>query len=79
MWNFLKSHLNDDFFVIFKIKVMFNEKLYEQVWNELLGNGFDEGDNITYFDFVNACEEAYVDRYEINLDIFMEKYNVNIG
>lgn len=58
---------------------MFNEELYEHVWDEILGSGFDEGDDITYFDFVNACEEAYVDPDEIDMDIFMEKYNVNIG
>lgn len=49
------------------------------LWTEFTKNGFEHGDDITYFDFVEMCQNIDIDPDEINLEEFCEKYNVNIG
>lgn len=52
--------------------------ILENIWNELRKSGYSEGDDITYFEFVECCEN-YCDVDDIDIDEFQERFNVNIG
>ena len=59
---------------------MYNiQSIYEEVWWELQKMGYDTGDDISYFDFTEACENVGPDPEDIDIDTFSEIYNVNIG
>lgn len=55
------------------------QSIYENIWWELMNMGYDEGDDITYYDFVDACDEAGTDSDDIDIDDFSEIFKVNIG
>lgn len=55
------------------------QSIYENIWWELMNMGYDEGDDITYYEFVEACDKAGIDRDDIDIDTFSEIFKVNIG
>ena len=50
-----------------------------EIWNELLDFGYEQGDDIVYYDFVQCCENVNVEPSEYIMDKLHESYNVNIG
>ena len=55
-------------------------QITESDLDELYKNlGIEEGDDVTYFDFCNCCEDVNLDPEDIDIDSFCEKYNIHIG
>lgn len=55
-------------------------QITESDLDELYKNlGIEEGDDVTYFDFCNCCEDVNLDPDDIDIDSFCEKYNIHIG
>ena len=52
------------------------DELYKNLGIEV---GIEEGDDVTYFDFCNCCEDVNLDPDDIDIDSFCEKYNIHIG
>ena len=52
------------------------DELYKNLGIEV---GIEEGDDFTYFDFCNCCEDVNLDPDDIDIDSFYEKYNIHIG
>lgn len=53
--------------------------LYETIWGHMLNLGINTGDDITYFDFIEICEEINIEPEEVDIEKFSEFYSVNIG
>lgn len=65
---------------IFKKDLTMDKKeMYSLVWKEIQNLGFDRDDVISYFDFVECCENVHVDESLINIDDFSEHYGIYIG
>ena len=55
-------------------------QITESDLDELYKNlGIEEGDDITYFDFCNCCEDVNLDPDDIDIDSFCEKYNKHVS
>lgn len=52
---------------------------YDAIWKCLKRDGYNHGDDITHFEFVQACEESHVDPDKIDVDEFCFNYNIEIG
>ena len=54
-------------------------EMYDLIWDEIKHLGFDKDDAISYFDFVECCENANIDEKYIDVEDFSEHYGIYIG
>ena len=49
------------------------------IWEALTKLGYDKGDDIPYFHFVECCEECGINAEDLEVDKFAAKFGVSIG
>ena len=58
---------------------MDDRETYEAIWEELKLIGYQEGDDVLYFHFIEACDYSNVNYFDINIEEFEEAMGVNVG
>lgn len=51
----------------------------DEIYNECLEFGYNAGDDMTFFEFNEICENLGVEASEHIMEQMLEKYNINIG
>lgn len=49
------------------------------IMSNLEKNGYNRGDDIPYYDFMETCDELNIDSQDIDLDEMESRYDVAIG
>ena len=55
------------------------EEIYYDLFDYLLKNGYESGDDISYFEFSELCEEIGISPDNIDLDTFSNHFKIYIG
>lgn len=54
-------------------------KYFDTLWNDLQQKGYSKGDDIMYFHVNESCEELGINIDDIDIHMFEDTYDVNIG
>lgn len=56
-----------------------NPDVLTTIMSKLEKMGYNRGDEIPYYDFMETCDELNIDSQDINLDEMESRYDVAIG
>ena len=58
---------------------MEDRETFKAIWEELKLLGYQKGDDVLYFHFIEACDYSNVNYFDINIEEFEEAIGVNVG
>ena len=58
---------------------MEDRETYEAIWEELKLIGYQDGDDVLYFHFIEAYDYSNVNYFDINIEELEEAMGVNVG
>lgn len=56
-----------------------SKDIYDEIYSIVESLGYERGSIMSYFQFTQCVRDAGVELYDIDIELFKERYNINIG